>query len=638
MPHSSRMCFCRKNPSKILKCPAKILWSLLFGWGAAVCLPQPVLSQPPAAVPSEERFVPEIEEAWRALRAQVGAQEFEQPQAAIARYQEFYEQHGYRSATTGVTIAATIAQLYWKLLDNPAKALEIYDWALVKYDYLPQSKHLQKQRDEIAAVGAFPATGTAAPIILAPDSKRSAVKSALPVPGKPAALTPDKPAENTPNKNVTIASGKPTIPVVVAPADKPAEKFGVPKFGATKFSVTRFGITPPSPSRLAISPRLTALAAYLEQWRSGRLSWEQFVQESQLTSADALALLASPELVSGLRRDKELRSQLTEIMQRDTALIAVPTKLPPSVQYALGVYDSAQGNARAELLFRNLLQMELPEDRHPRKVSVLERLAEYYAGKGELQRAAETALETEKHTARAIWIGNMQITAARYYLQAGQEAKAQELYKQAQHSSAGWSKGLAIYDQASALIAENKHEEARKLLSTPITGQNAGHIKAALWSLLARSYFATDEWAEAEHYAKQAIELSESMELLKREGLEAQIESAHLVLQRIEERKAQGIVIVPNRVLWMVRSSERPMRQWLKVQSTTDVPLQITTTDERIAIEVMPEVHQRGELFEREVALKLKDATQSFTATLKVHGTQQPDAPLQVSVAVEVAP
>jgi hypothetical protein len=136
----------------------RILFPCLFTAGGLGMAVIPAHSQPPAA--RTEAIIDSVEQDWQNLRQQTGAKEFLDPQGTITAYQKFYETEGYRSGQTAVEITGIIAQLYWQGLDNPKKALSIYDWGLQNFASFRGITNLKRGRAVVAQMGDFAQTYT----------------------------------------------------------------------------------------------------------------------------------------------------------------------------------------------------------------------------------------------------------------------------------------------------------------------------------------------------------------------------------------------------------------------------------------------------------------------------------------------
>ena len=120
----------------------------------------------------------------------------------------------------------------------------------------------------------------------------------------------------------------------------------------------------------------------------------------------------------------------------------------------------------------------------------------------------------------------------------GDEKRAFEQYESVARFGYGWGTGMAIVDQSGYLIGRGKHEEARKLLVTPVTGLYADQIKVIMLERLGNSYHQTKEYEPAEKSLREAIKLYESIpNPLQGHGVEYVVESARRLLSEIEGKK-----------------------------------------------------------------------------------------------------
>ena len=88
----------------------------------------------------------QVKAAWEKVLADFVELEATDPQGAITRYQQFFEETGYRSPAVGVQISLRIARIYQFEFRNYDKAIEIYDWALSLYKDQPTAIALQRGR------------------------------------------------------------------------------------------------------------------------------------------------------------------------------------------------------------------------------------------------------------------------------------------------------------------------------------------------------------------------------------------------------------------------------------------------------------------------------------------------------------
>jgi len=505
------------------------------------------VAQPPERSITVAAYVPEVEAAWKALREEVGTQEFTDTPAAISRYQQFYEQRGVRSARTAVEISSTIAQLYWQVLHNQQKALEIYDWALKTYDYLPQSRRLKAERDLVAEKGEFTNAVDAEPVMITPKAPSGTAPSGIapviigaapvvegtPTPakvllGRDSAASPDavhlaSPTTNTPDAAAQALPGT----VLIAPLSTSAQQ----------------------PSSMSpINIHAVALTGFVTQWREGKATMEELFKNNPLTPQDALLMLSSPGILTSWKLDMPLRQKLMEWLQQNAPdLLKTPASLPMPTQLALAEYYTNHRDARAEKIYHDLLQQQFPSGVWWHKILVMNCLAEHYGVMGEYLKAAETKLQIGQLTHDEIWLGNIKVEAARFYTQAGEMEKAQALYKQAEKSTYGWAAGVAMYDQGRELISEEKYDEAIKVLSAPVKGMYADQVKIGLITLQGYAYYRQGKFNLAKQYCQQALDQYNALQNpLKNEGTEGSLAIDYKIIEWIPKWLKSPIICGPD--------------------------------------------------------------------------------------------
>jgi tetratricopeptide (TPR) repeat protein len=490
-------------------------------------------AQPPARDPVVAQSLP-IEAAWQALRAREGYAEFTDPQGAITRYQQFYEQQGFRSGVTAIEISNTIAQLYWQMLHDNAKALQIYDWALKTYDYLPQRASLLKERKWIVQAGDFAGSVDISPVQIGPPPEKGEAAPVKVLLGKDAASVASK-VLLTPDTTALPSALSSVLPPAV-PASQVAP-VAVTPFPGVQINTPQISL-PAAVAPSAVSPVnawQVALRGYADQCRGGKITVETLFQNAGLTANDALEIISTPGIITGWKVDRGLRLALVEwVLQHSPASLASPEKLPPPVQFALAEYYDDHRDARAEALYQHVLAGEIPRGVWWSRIMTLYCLSDYYGSMGQYIEAAETKLKINEQTQDAFWTGNTYVEAARFYTLAGETEKAQELYKKAEKSAYGWAAGMALVDEGNALIAQGKYEEAIKVLSQPAPGQHADQMQVGLLSVLGYAYLQKGDVESARRVSQQAVDAYQQLKNpLQGEGMEDMVQSAQDRLQTI---------------------------------------------------------------------------------------------------------
>ncbi|MDQ3814409.1 MAG: tetratricopeptide repeat protein, partial [Armatimonadota bacterium] len=607
-----------------------VLWA--FSW-----LYQPVWAQPPAQTATQQaQEQAAIEAAWKSLRQQNERLEISDPQQAIVSYKSFYEERGYRSLEVAIDLSSRIAQLYWRELGNRVKAREIYDWAVGQYGTLKGGERLIQERalltgEKVLSVG---------PVQTRPGAAVAPVRAGVAIMPGPSGTRPANSAGlAAPVPGATgLAIAPPVVlrlPKVPMPIDLGGARLIAP------------GVTP---------LRGGAAALALSQLEAGAMTPEAAWQSGALTMDDVVAALEQRRLFEEEEPAQvRLREGLLALLVRHgqerwlpQPTAATPRAKPVSgrVQLAVADYLSKADDERAVAVYEELLrETERTKNQGPpvRVVGAVNHLASHYERRGQLQKAIEVYMNGAKYSDSPHWQASLRLHAARLYRQIGEKEKAHELYTQVPQYGAGWITGLAIFDQASELLHQGQHAEARKLLLQPVTGAGAEPVQVALLARLGDSFYHTGEFDQARHYYQKAIERFQSLSPAQRgNGLEATLNMVQRTLRRVEQWTKEPIIVEPRELRLQVRPQQKtPTIGRLSVHTFQDVPLTVTTANPLIKARVLESSGWGDEAIKsgadgmiKEVIVEIaSEALQrSLQVTLNVSSPKFPDFKVQVLV------
>lgn len=224
------------------------------------------------------------------------------------------------------------------------------------------------------------------------------------------------------------------------------------------------------------------------------------------------------------------------------------------------------------------------------------------------------------------WQSDSRIVAARYYRQAGQDEKASDLYKRAEVGARAWALGILRYDQARILIAQGKHEEARKLLMLPLKGSLSEQVQIIVWALLGYSYYQTGNDVLARKYSQDAVDQSQRfIQLIANEGLEQQVAVARRTLHEIDRWQKTPLLAQPSSVLLTIPNDYQtgnPFGFTLGVQSRYRVPLEVKCDLPSVRVRAVPpeKAVDHGHYFQTMVIAEVsgETLTQSRQGTGKI--------------------
>jgi tetratricopeptide (TPR) repeat protein len=281
-------------------------------------------------------------------------------------------------------------------------------------------------------------------------------------------------------------------------------------------------------------------------------------------------------------------------------------------------------------------------------------LAWFYQAQGEMEKAAQAYERSAEYSVAPAWVGSALVEAARLYGEAGQKEKSEALYERAARQGSGWSKGVALYDRARALIQAGEQEDARALLQQEVSGEKSDQITVALLSLLGYSYYRTGDWAKAKEYSQSALDRQAKLNpLLPSENLEAQIGLARRTLEYSGQWQKSALKAVPEAVSLSVPSEPKAgdlvkaadpvkaggmARASFGVQSLKRVPLQVTSDNPLVKVRaVSPErAADKGHCFEAKVMVEASPQAlaEGFKANVLVKCAAYPGVTLTVPIHI----
>lgn len=318
-------------------------------------------------------------------------------------------------------------------------------------------------------------------------------------------------------------------------------------------------------------------ALYLERLRRGDESPELPKWLRGLPKRDLMRLVENTPGWS--REDQRVRHQLVAALIEAHGVSANSIEgLSDSVVLALADHYRDQSDKRCADLYEGLLARR--KTKSHTSVPELQGLAEYYHKVGEYGKAAGTFMRAEEFTTHKPTLANSTVEAARAHRRMGNEKKAEELYEQVPAYGYGWATGTAVFERAKGLMNQGRHEDARRLLNSPVTGEYADQIQIVLQEGLASSYYRTGEYGKAREHALKALEVYNGLgeRLLKGEGLEDMSERCSEYLEWIPRWEASPAEFESKYICMRAGSSDRTWRGVVFVRTFSGSPLRVECT------------------------------------------------------------
>ena len=229
-----------------------------------------------------------------------------------------------------------------------------------------------------------------------------------------------------------------------------------------------------------------------------------------------------------------LAQNLPQLLEPDSALQI-------SGRVRVGLALLSRGDLRGETLLNKMID-DLPRENPDIQAvnAILYNLTIFYEGRGEQQKAIDTALKIREFTQDGETRSNIVLHAAHAAYAMGDKKRAQQLYDEVIGYGYGWATGHVYRTLAGQLFAEGKLEEGREMLKRPVEGRNGDQIRVVLLKELADNYLSTGERDAARRYAKAAVDQYKALDNpIKDHGLEYFASSAQKMLDEIDNSAKQ---------------------------------------------------------------------------------------------------
>jgi len=385
------------------------------------------------------------------------------------------------------------------------------------------------------------------------------------------------------------------------------------------------------------APALSAVeqqgSLYLSRLQAGDPSPEAVQWLNSLSRADILSRLEKLSLY-----DKEQASFADLLVAVLTEKHGVTPKslngLTDKVVYFVGEYYRRLRDERCVGVYQHLLGKRTSKAHG--MVPELLRLGEFYVRAGELQKAEDTFLRAEQYSDDSRFLANCTLEAARTWLHAGDEKRANDLYEKVPQYGYGWATGIALYDRAWALARKGKHEEARKLLTVRISGQYADQVGVVLSSYLGSLYYATGNLEEAKNTFQEAVNRFKRLEApLSGEGLESCARNAESGMVAVEQWRQKPIQVLRGKVELRISGSEANTWGQIGIRTPFEFPLDVAVTPSVLDTKLSKDVRQGQWFVERVLAIRfseLPSVGDRSCATVSISSASFPNYRVEVPV------
>ena len=408
------------------------------------------------------------------------------------------------------------------------------------------------------------------------------------------------------------------------------------------------GVIPPS-SVVPVGPVQTqsnAVAeAVLESLRAGRQTPREAWASGALTADDLFYIFEHKVDEWGgfyWEKDLELRRALEAVwVEHGGARLETPEKLSPQLRLWLADYYGSVRDARAVPLAESILsEFKAPSETGSALAFLaVERLGWYYRDIGEADKAAQSWLRMKSYQPpTGWWVPDSMLEAARIYLYAGQEQKAQTLYQQIEQFGNGWTTGMAHYERADILIRDGEFARAQQLLHEPLGGEGAADAQVALSTLSAYAYYMSGDFERAVGASDAAVRASKELTGTSH-PLQSQVNDASEVAGWIALWKETPFAVIPSKIRAVART-DQPAFETITIRSFQEIPLAISADNPKLQVKLVGSGARSQYYFEQQAALLIEPGTitASLDASITVSSSKFPAFKTRLPVHVEARP
>lgn len=333
----------------------------------------------------------------------------------------------------------------------------------------------------------------------------------------------------------------------------------------------------------------TTAPALWDKLKSGEIEPEAAWNAKELNAGDIEDILNNGE--SSDLKYRDLALKLVAVLDKhDTASIDDPAKQQQRARNLIVIYFEKQNDPRTVPYYEYIIS--LIKRPSPNVELSIFYLSDYYARIGDIKKAAETRLRYQDYSSNPDGISCSIIEAARLYNKIGEKQLTRKLYSQVAQYGYGWATGEALYFQALDLFETGDYEEARKFLTTPVTGKYAAQIEIRLLCALGDSYYFTGNFDQATNTFNSLLEKYKNIQNpLKGQGTEGEIAHAQWALAQIPQWEQKPIRALQQQLDLQVIKGEVIGK--LTVFTPFDINLNIKSDIPAIVATVLPTSKRR---------------------------------------------
>jgi len=320
-------------------------------------------------------------------------------------------------------------------------------------------------------------------------------------------------------------------------------------------------------------------------------------------------------------------------------------KQPKAVQLALADFYASQNDEKAVPLYEAVWkQTTAPYEQGLLALA----LGSFWSNQNQPQKAQDAYMRSRevlvgKHSHLA---AEMLLVTARAWAKVGNQEKARLFYAKTAEDGDGWMSGIAIWDQASALIQQRRNKEAQQFLETPqvkSVGATSLEARAITLSTLTYAYYRSGNFVSARQVANEATVAFEGLALKPTNPVQLHAHVVSQCLDWIRQWEKSLILCEPSELHLGVLEGDKEKDSSsarVRIRTSQDVWLVPRSMDARIKVRLANEGDSVDKQYflEKEVIVEVNphQIRSNFDTSIEVSSPQLPNVIVRIPVRVQI--
>jgi tetratricopeptide (TPR) repeat protein len=349
----------------------------------------------------------------------------------------------------------------------------------------------------------------------------------------------------------------------------------------------------------------------VEKIKKGELTAEEAWQKGELNEETLLFLLNQEGGDRGslnLVDKANLSDVLIEVMIRHLPEhVAKPELVGEGVRFRLGTYYFEKNDPRSVDLLEGLIQPALKNKNRAWFFPIAATLlGEWYQSRGQVGKSIAAFSLLTQDGVNSAYADNASVELARLYASIGDDKSAAKFYERGQASKNDWAKSIALSDQMSRLMAQQRFDETERMLDKALVEAKSPKEQIAVHSLKTNFYYRRGNFEKAQQHAESALAESSKLNLDRDDKFLLFVLGAQQSLGWIKRWQQTPLIVAPDRLEFSTKASE-PRRQILTVKTPGWKTFEVKSDDKRVRASLLVgAASERQFWLQREVAIEIE--------------------------------